>query len=79
MLSDKLKHVSRRDLLRLTKQYGISSTLLAAGSMTGVISATRLAGMASRYGLAELSASYTSETATTRASSGIDSPANPSG
>ena len=43
MLSDKLKHVSRRDLLRLTKQYGISSTLLAAGSMTGVISATRLA------------------------------------
>ncbi len=43
MLSDKLKHVSRRDLLRLTKQYGISSTLLAAGTMTGVISATRLA------------------------------------
>ena len=43
MLSDKLKHVSRRDLLRLTKQYGISSTLLAAGSMTGLITTARLA------------------------------------
>ncbi len=43
MLSNKLKHVSRRDLLRLTKQYGISSTLLAAGSMTGLISTARLA------------------------------------
>lgn len=43
MLSDKLKAVSRRDLLRLTRQYGITSTLLAAGSMTGLISATRLA------------------------------------
>lgn len=43
MLSDKLKAVSRRDLLRLTRQYGITSTLLAAGSMTGFISAARLA------------------------------------
>ncbi|WP_227010136.1 TRAP transporter substrate-binding protein [Pelagibius marinus] len=43
MLSDKLKQVSRRDLLRLTKQYGISSTLLAAGSMTGLITTARLA------------------------------------
>jgi len=43
MLSDKLKAVSRRDLLRLTRQYGITSTLLAAGSMTGLITATRLA------------------------------------
>ncbi|MEO3428293.1 TRAP transporter substrate-binding protein [Pelagibius sp. CAU 1746] len=43
MLSEKLKHLSRRDLLRLTKRYGISSTLLAAGSMTGLITATRLA------------------------------------
>ena len=43
MLSDKLKHVSRRDLLRLTKQYGITSTLLAAGSLTGTISLARLA------------------------------------
>ncbi|MGD1877885.1 MAG: TRAP transporter substrate-binding protein [Kiloniellaceae bacterium] len=43
MLSDKLTHVSRRDLLRLTKQYGITSTLLAAGSLTGTISLARLA------------------------------------
>jgi TRAP-type transport system periplasmic protein len=43
MLSEKLKQVSRRDLLRLTKQYGISSTLLAAGSMTGIFTATQLA------------------------------------
>ncbi|WP_420345357.1 TRAP transporter substrate-binding protein [Pelagibius sp.] len=43
MLSDKLKHVSRRDLLRLTKQYGITSTLLAAGSLTGFVTTTRLA------------------------------------
>lgn len=43
MLNEKLKHVSRRDLLRLTRQYGITSTLLAAGSLTGVISAARLA------------------------------------
>src|SRR3546814_820136 len=43
MLSDKLKQLSRRDLLRLTRQYGITSTLLAAGSITGVISAARLA------------------------------------
>jgi TRAP-type C4-dicarboxylate transport system substrate-binding protein len=43
MLSDKLKHLSRRDLLRLTRQYGITSTLLAAGSMTGLVSMARLA------------------------------------
>ena len=43
MLSEKLKHISRRDLLRLTKQFGISSTLLAAGSLTGAISLPRLA------------------------------------
>ena len=43
MLSEKLKHVSRRDLLRLTKQYGITSTLMAAGSMTGLFTATQLA------------------------------------
>lgn len=43
MLSEKLKHVSRRDLLRLTKQYGITSTLLAAGSLTGTVSLARLA------------------------------------
>ncbi|GAB4394246.1 MAG: hypothetical protein Tsb0032_17630 [Kiloniellaceae bacterium] len=43
MLSDKLTQVSRRDLLRLTKQYGITSTLLAAGSLTGMITTARLA------------------------------------
>lgn len=43
MLSEKLTQISRRDLLRLTRQYGITSTLLAAGSMTGVISLARLA------------------------------------
>ncbi|MGF1629012.1 MAG: TRAP transporter substrate-binding protein [Kiloniellaceae bacterium] len=43
MLSEKLMHISRRDLLRLTRQYGITSTLLAAGSMTGLLTATRLA------------------------------------
>ena len=43
MLSEKLKHVSRRDLLRLAKQYGITSTLLAAGSLTGAVSLARLA------------------------------------
>ncbi len=43
MLIEKLKHISRRDLLRLTKQFGISSTLLAAASLTGVVTLTRLA------------------------------------
>ena len=43
MLLDKLKNVSRRDVLRLTKQFGISSTLLAAGSLTGAITLPRLA------------------------------------
>ncbi len=43
MLSDKLSALSRRDLLRLAKQYGWSSTLLAAGTLTGAISLPRLA------------------------------------
>ena len=43
MLRDKLRDVSRRDLLRLTKQFGITSTLLAAGGLTGAISLSRLA------------------------------------
>lgn len=43
MLLDKMKNVSRRDVLRLTKQFGISSTLLAAGSLTGAITLPRLA------------------------------------
>ena len=43
MLSRKLRSISRRDLLRLTKHYGITSTLLAAGSLTGAVSLARLA------------------------------------
>ncbi len=43
MLLDKLKNVSRRDLLRLTKEYGISSTLLAAGAASGLVSLPQLA------------------------------------
>ena len=43
MLTDKLNRVSRRDLLRLTKQYGISSTLLAAGALSGTVTLPRLA------------------------------------
>jgi len=43
MLTEKLKHVSRRDLLRLTKHFGISSTLLAAGGLTGLVTLPQLA------------------------------------
>ena len=43
MLSDKLQSISRRDLLRIARQYGWSSTLLAAGAMTGAITLPRLA------------------------------------
>lgn len=43
MLADKLKNVSRRDVLRLTKQFGISSTLLGAGALTGAVTLPRLA------------------------------------
>ena len=43
MLAEKLKHISRRDMLRLTKQFGISSTLIAAGGLTGMITLPRLA------------------------------------
>ena len=35
MLSNKLSNISRRDLMRLTKRYGMSSVLLAAGGLTG--------------------------------------------
>ncbi|MBP5859042.1 TRAP transporter substrate-binding protein [Marivibrio halodurans] len=42
-IGDKLRRVSRRDLLRLTKQYGITSTVLAAGAMTGAIGLPDLA------------------------------------
>ena len=41
--SDKLSGISRRDLLKLTGTYGISSTLLAAGAFTGAMSAANLA------------------------------------
>jgi len=42
-VSDKLRGISRRDLLRLTKHYGITSTLLAAGGLTGTVTLSRLA------------------------------------
>lgn len=43
MLSNKLKQISRRDMLKLTQRFGISSTLLAAGALTGAVSLPRLA------------------------------------
>lgn len=43
MLNDKLKNISRRDLLRLTKHFGVTTTLLAAGGLAGAISFPRLA------------------------------------
>ncbi|MEM7226557.1 MAG: TRAP transporter substrate-binding protein [Pseudomonadota bacterium] len=46
MLDKKLEGISRRDLLQLTKRYGISSTLLAAGALTGAITLPRLAAAA---------------------------------
>ncbi len=42
-LSDKLSGISRRDLFKLAGRYGLSSTLLAAGSMGGVLSLPSLA------------------------------------
>lgn len=42
-LSDKLKGISRRDLLRLTKRFGITTTMLAAGGLTGAVTFSRLA------------------------------------
>ncbi|MGF1611736.1 MAG: TRAP transporter substrate-binding protein [Kiloniellales bacterium] len=46
MLSEKLNQVSRRDVMRLAKQFGWSSTLLAAGAITGAITLPRLAAAA---------------------------------
>ncbi len=43
MLTNKQHEVSRRDLFRLFKTFGVSSTMLAAGTMTGLISLPRLA------------------------------------
>jgi len=42
-ISEKLQGISRRDMLRLTKQFGITSTMLAAGSLTGAVTFSRLA------------------------------------
>jgi len=42
-IAEKLQGISRRDMLRLTKQFGITSTMLAAGGMTGAVTFSRLA------------------------------------
>jgi len=42
-ISEKLQGISRRDMLRLTKQFGITSTLFAAGGLTGAVTTSRLA------------------------------------
>ena len=42
-ISEKLNAISRRDLFRLSKQFGISSTLLATGAFGGAMSLTSLA------------------------------------
>ncbi len=42
-VSEKLSNISRRDLLRLSKQYGITSTLLATGAFGGAMSLSSLA------------------------------------
>ena len=43
MLSEKLNQISRRDVLKLVKKFGITSTMLAAGGLTGALSLPRLA------------------------------------
>lgn len=40
---DKLGAISRRDLFKITSQYGITSTLLAAGTLGGAVSLSSLA------------------------------------
>ncbi|MDP5217013.1 TRAP transporter substrate-binding protein [Ruegeria sp. 2205SS24-7] len=45
-VADKLSRISRRDLFKLSGQYGLSSTLLAAGSMGGIVSLPSLAAAA---------------------------------
>ncbi|MEM6305445.1 MAG: TRAP transporter substrate-binding protein [Pseudomonadota bacterium] len=42
-VSDKLRNISRRDMFKLAGQYGISSTLLAAGTFGGAMSVANLA------------------------------------
>ncbi|MEM7777811.1 MAG: TRAP transporter substrate-binding protein DctP [Pseudomonadota bacterium] len=45
-VSDKFDNVSRRDLFRVAGRYGLSSTLLAAGGLTGTVSLASLANAA---------------------------------
>ena len=45
-VSDKLGKISRRDLFRVAGTYGMSSTLLAAGSFGGAMSLANLASAA---------------------------------
>ena len=45
-VQDKLKGISRRDMLKLAGQYGLSSTLLAAGTVGGAMSGGDLANAA---------------------------------
>ena len=40
---DKLGAISRRDLFKLTSQYGITSTILAAGTLGGTVTLSSLA------------------------------------
>ncbi len=42
-ISERLSHVSRRDLFKITKQFGLTSTLLAAGAAGGVMTTSTLA------------------------------------
>jgi len=42
-VSDKLRGISRRDLFKVAGQYGLSSTLLAAGALGGSVSLSSLA------------------------------------
>ena len=42
-LAAKLRGVSRRDFLRLTRQFGLTSTLLGLGGLTGAVTLPRLA------------------------------------
>lgn len=43
MTMKSVSELSRRDVLRIAKRYGLTSTLLAAGSLTGAITMSRLA------------------------------------
>ncbi len=45
-VSDKLKNISRRDLLRVTGRFGVSSTLLAVAGMAGTLTLPELAAAA---------------------------------